>query len=47
MAVVAGGGDESAMSIASALKNGRQFLAALVALGLAAGLAARLAGFGA
>ncbi len=34
------------MSIASALKNARQFLAALVALGLAAGLAARLAGLG-
>ena len=35
------------MSIASALKNARQFLAALVALGLAAGLAAQFAGFGA
>ena len=34
------------MSIASALKNARQFLAALVTLGLAAGLAARFAGFG-
>jgi len=35
------------MSIASALKNARQFLAALVALGLAAGLAARFTGLGA
>ncbi len=35
------------MSIANALKSARQFLAALVAFGLAAGLAARLAGFGA
>ncbi len=35
------------MSIASALKNARQFLAALVALGLAAGFAAKLAGLGA
>ena len=34
------------MSIASVLKNARQFLAALVTLGLAAGLAARFAGFG-
>ena len=35
------------MSIASTLKVARQFLAALVALGLAAGFAARLAGLGA
>ena len=35
------------MSIASALKNARQFLAALVALGLAAGLPTKLAGLGA
>ena len=47
MAVAAGSGDVSVMSIASALKNARQFLAALVALGLAAGFAAKLAGLGA
>ncbi len=47
MAAAAGSADVSAMSIASALKNARQFLAALVALGLAAGLAARFAGLGA
>ncbi len=35
------------MSIARTLKNARQFLAGLVALGLAAGIAARFAGFGA
>jgi heavy metal translocating P-type ATPase len=35
------------MPIANALKSARQFLAALVALGLAAGFAARLAGLGA
>ncbi|MFI4972762.1 MAG: heavy metal translocating P-type ATPase, partial [Hyphomicrobiales bacterium] len=35
------------MSIASTLKHARQFLAGLVALGLAAGFAARLAGLGA
>ena len=35
------------MSIASALKNALQFLAALVALGLAAGFAVKLAGLGA
>ena len=35
------------MSIASTLKHARQFLAALVALGLAAGFAAKLAGLGA
>ena len=35
------------MSIASALKNIRPFLAGLVALGLAAGFAAKLAGLGA
>jgi len=34
------------MSIADALKSAREFLAALVALGLAAGFAARLAGHG-
>ena len=47
MAVAAGSGDGLAMSIASALKNARQFLAALVALGLAAGLATKFAGLGA
>lgn len=35
------------MSIAGTLKNARRFLAALVALGLAAGFAAKLAGLGA
>jgi len=40
-------GDVAAMSIASTLKHARQFLAGLVALGLAAGFAARLAGLGA
>ena len=35
------------MSVASALKNARPLLAALVALGLAAGLAAKVAGLGA
>ena len=39
-------GQVAAMPIASALKNARQFLAGLVALGLAAGLVVRLAGLG-
>jgi len=38
--------DGPAMSVASALKNARQFLAALVALGLAAGFAVKLFGLG-
>ena len=38
--------DGRLMSIASALKSARQFLAALAAVGLAAGFAAKLAGFG-
>ncbi len=44
MAAAGGSGDGEAMSIANTLKHARQFLAALVALGLAAGFAAKLAG---
>ncbi len=40
-------GQVAAMSTASALKNARPFLAGLVALGLAAGFAVKLAGLGA
>ena len=39
-------GEVATMSVANALKNIRPFLAGLVAFGLAAGLAARLAGLG-
>src|SRR5664279_3059072 len=47
MAAAGRSGNVAAMSIASTLKHARQFLAGLVALGLAAGIAARLAGLGA
>ena len=47
MAAAGRSGNGAAMSIASTLKLARQFLAALVALGLAAGFAAKLVGLGA
>ncbi|HEY1472662.1 MAG TPA: heavy metal translocating P-type ATPase [Pseudolabrys sp.] len=47
MAAAGRSGDVAAMSVASTLKLTRQFLAALVALGLAAGFAVKLAGLGA
>ena len=47
MAAAGRSGEVAAMSIASTLKHARQFLAGLVALGLAAGFAAKLAGLGA
>jgi heavy metal translocating P-type ATPase len=47
MAAAGRSGDGAAMSLASTLKLARQFLAALVALGLAAGFAVKLAGLGA
>jgi len=46
MAAAAPSGEIAAMSVASALKNARQFLAALAALGLAVGFAVKLIGLG-
>jgi hypothetical protein len=47
MAVARADADGRLMSVANALKNARQFLAALTALGLGAGLAVKLIGHGA
>src|ERR1700693_4398989 len=47
MAAAGRSGEVATMSLASTLKLTRQFLAGLVALGLAAGFAAKLAGLGA
>jgi len=47
MAAAGGSGDGAAMSLANTLKHARQFLAALVTFGLAAGFAVKLAGLGA